>query len=313
VVPVGISLLNALDRKLMDREIRTALRNALNPAVLRGQAGPQGPPDPVRQAIRAASRQASGRLDFATLLPGVAGPLQALRGRPDLCAEWQSVAVETNNPPAGDPDDGRPAYVFISTDTDEGLRAGTFLAAGFSGDTNVYYVDNPQAEFRSRAIEPGQAYLCRVPGLDLAKAAGINDGTWRAIGDIGHTIAETARLAPDGRWRVVLHLSGGYKAMIPYLLVMAEGINSVCKNPDRTTKGREPTLRAFMLHESDDSYRVDVPVRALEGKLFADLLTVKQADEDGTLPAERSSGLFGLCVDHTGRLTTLGTIMVRVP
>lgn len=313
LIPVGISLLDAIDKKKVAAEVRTALQKTLNPAVLHNQAGFQAATESVRTAIRAATDATSGRLNFANLLPGVAGPLKGLRGRSELCAEWQSVKVEITGPPAGDPDEGH-AYVLIATDTDAGLRAGAFVAAGFASDADVYYVDDPEPEFRSRVIEPGQAYLCRTPGLDLANPEKITEGTWRALGHIGHAIAETARRASRGRWRVVLHLSGGYKAMMPYLLILAEGINSVFKAPDRTIKGRKPALKAFVLHESADEHRVDCPVRALEGKLFANLLELKEAYDASVLNELRSSGLLGLCVDtDTGALTTAGVIMVQVP
>lgn len=304
VVPVGLSIDHGIGKakSLPIGVTRGGFQRTLHPEVMRARGGPERP---VRDAVRAATGDAC-RLDLDAL-PGAFDMVRAAHSHPKLCAEWESVHEEMGDPPPGDPHDGH-AYVFIGTDTELGLRAGVLIAAGTAGSADppsvVRYVDDPDTEdFRATAITPGDVYLCRVPGLDLAKPDGMTDATWRALGGIGHVIAESARRPPHPhRWRVVLHLSGGYKAMIPYLLAMGEAINSVFCDRELNPHGAE--IRAWALYEWSEGARVPLPVRALRDDPYQDLYTLREKADRNALHEIHGGNLIGACLDKTGTTPT---------
>lgn len=315
VVAVGLSIndgLNGIEVAVPSAD-RKAVKNALQPDVLRTRGDDQ---NVVRRTIM--DHQRGMAVDLPGLLGAAADAVNRLRGSYRLCAEWTSIHVEADSPPPGDQHDGH-AYVLVATDTEPGLRAAALVAAGLPGTPPVQYVDDPGLDdFRGTQITPGHAYLCRVPGLDFTRPEDIDKDalTWRALGSIGHTVAESAANPSPHRWRVVVHLSGGFKALIPYLLVVAEGINSVFGQPDRVSPTAVPSLSAVILHEKSQDKRVAIPVRALKSYLYSQLLRLtKNADPaTGTVTGESENALDGLCLDAArGALTTMGKIMVAIP
>jgi hypothetical protein len=68
----------------------------------------------------------------------------------DLCAEWASVRTVTDRRSTPDTD---AAYVLIATDTDDGLRAATLVAARYAPGVPIRYVDDPHTG--PAVIEPG--------------------------------------------------------------------------------------------------------------------------------------------------------------
>jgi hypothetical protein len=118
--------------------------------------------------------------------------------------------------------------VLICSDTPEGLLAGLWNAVALVGGdlARVRYVpDASSVPDPSRALGDvrGKVVLARVTGMDAGNA-GFRD----AMGGLGllarHLFASKS-LTQGEEFR--FHLSGGFKAAIPYLIGMAEAIRSV--------------------------------------------------------------------------------------
>jgi len=123
---------------------------------------------------------------------------------------------------------------------------------------------------------------------------------------------------------VVVHLSGGYKAMIPYLMVLAEGIHSRLRDVE-LGPGHRPKIRAVAIHDPSagrDSTTsrivIEIPVRAIVGDLLTDakrLAALTRPDSD-IVGADAPKDLRGLFIERVDgrsyRLTAAGLIMVNV-
>jgi hypothetical protein len=229
-----------------------------------------------------------------------------------LCAEWTSVAVERLRA-----SESGAAYVLIASDTDDGLRSAIMVAGQYG--PQVTYVPEP-LEARTMRIEPGQIYVFRIPGLDFGTSRS-NDETWLSLGSVGHVIARTARQATVTPWSVLLHLTGGYRAMLPYLLIMAEGIKSVFNDSTQIPPGQPaPMLRAVSVHEHEPQTpvvqlkQVELPIRWVEGSQLTDLGEIAGYTEnglrifDGKWPAYRRQWITG----GGGKLSKAGMILTRV-
>lgn len=121
--------------------------------------------------------------------------------------------------------------------------------------------------------------------------------------------------AVAGRWDVVLHLTGGYKAMLPYLLVMAEGIKSVFQDLGEVSDP-QPTLRAVTVHESNVRRQVEIPIRWINRGWRAELVALKEFVGAGSrVSSDEWNGWKGQWLDDAEpprRLSRSGMILVRV-
>jgi hypothetical protein len=257
IVTVGRSLLDRLDASLPH------LRDVLLPS------GPN--PLPVADMLR--DLAVEGDIDPAALLADDDESTAIRTAEWKLAAEWTSLAVH--------PATSGPA-VYLASDTDVGLRAATLLAlrhttqgTGYGGVVRYVHDINhgpPIADHVDRVT------VVRVPGLDFRSPGEANERTWHALGQLGNELARAAR---SHGWPVVLHLSGGFKAAIPYLLVMAEGIRTRLQpaKPDLD-------VTAVCIHESSiqtgNPTLVPLPVRYLSGSVRK-ALQAPDALDDGDL------------------------------
>ena len=251
--------------------------------------------------------------DVTTLLTAAQRAAIAATGT-DACAEWSSIGTAHKQPTMADVD-GQ-AYVLLATDTDEGLRDAVCVAARYG--TPVRYVHEP-LQLGRLIVAPGEVYVCRVPHLDLStkQSDAAQTVTWTSLGAVGRAVADTAG---SGRWRVLLHLSGGYKAMIPYLMQWAEAVNTRLRNVDLSAD--LAALEAVALHETSVDrgapVLVTIPVRAFGGDLPDEVRTFCHTVGRGTptvtdaLPGDLRDMLW--TADHYGRpqLTPAGLIMANV-
>jgi hypothetical protein len=304
VLPVGRSLLG----RIATEPALAVLKSVLRPGTFAVAANPR---QRVAAELARLADPPTGVLDLHDVLPDEAQRVAVRSNDPKLCAEWTSVAVERLR--AGDTD---AASVLIASDTDDGLRSAVMVAGQYA--ERVTYVPEP-IKARDMRIEPRRVYLFRIPGLDLGTEKP-NDQTWLSLGSVGHVIARTARQATVTPWSVLLHLTGGYKAMMPYLLVMAEGIRSVFEHQDNVSGGRAPTLRAVSVHEQEHETpvaqlrQVPLPIRWVEGIPLKDLQDI--ADDtannlsifNGRWPAYRGQWI----TEGGGRLSEAGMILTRV-
>lgn len=301
VVPVGLSLL----RRIAENRLPGA-RAALDLGIL---AQRDGGPRPLAEHLRGATDNPGRTLNLRQLVRDSESAALA-DGAIGLCGEWESVNTISQ---LRSTLDGGTAYVLLGTDTDDGLRAAVLVAARYIPGRELRYIDDPR---EGMVIEPHTVNVCRVPGLDLRSSVPECD-TWEALGAVGKAAAATAVSAVPDRWDVVLHLSGGYKALIPYLLVMAEGIASVIEYTTGDVGDRRPTLRAVALHEDNPGNVVDLPVRVLSDPLYRAVLDLKKAvDPTGRVPTgNRWDLLLGSAIERDGavrRLSPLGTILAAV-
>jgi hypothetical protein len=306
VLPVGRSLLGRVEAE----PALAALESVLRP----GMFDPAGnPAQKVAAELARLADPRTGLLNLRDILIEDAQRAVLRSDDPKLCAEWTSVAVERLRAA-----ESGAAYVLIASDTDDGLRSAIMVAGQYA--EHVTYVPEP-TKARDMRIEPGEVYLFRIPDLDLGTGRP-NDQTWLSLGSVGHVIARTARQATLTPWSVVLHLTGGYKAMMPYLLVMAEGIRSVFKDPANIPSGRAPTLRAVSVHEHEYKTpvaklrQVELPIRWVGGTPLNDLRKI--ADHTVNDPGIRVFGdewatYHGQWItEGGGRLSEAGMIVTRV-
>lgn len=302
LIPVGRSLLDQIGRGVLP-----TLRPALAVDELPGSAVK------VSEALSQATDQ-DYQLDLNYLgLTGVPRTASALHS--SMAAEWTSVSAVAAERRHGAVDGE--AYVFIASDSDDGLRAAILAAARYQ-HTTIRYLHEPLTA-GPVLVKPGDVYICRIPDLNLGVRPPTS-ATWRSLGAVGRLVADTTSQTGGGEWNVVVHLNGGYKAMIPYLMVLAEGVHSRL----RDTQGRRPKIRAVAIHDSSTGQDptaprivIDVPVRAIEGDLLAGVKKLKkltQPDSD-IVGAGTPIDLRGLFIEEEGsayRLTDPGLIMVNV-
>jgi hypothetical protein len=159
--------------------------------------------------------------------------------RPDRWPASVSGELKTlaRIPGAGYPLSAADTAVLIGSDTPGGLPAGVWNAIALTGGdlSRVRYLprpDVPPGPVRGRAL------VVRVPGLD----AGDENGFRRAMGGLG---ALGRNLFRSGDLRkgesFIFCLTGGFKATMPYLIGLAEGLRSL--------DAGHP-VDAFVLHET---------------------------------------------------------------
>jgi hypothetical protein len=265
----------------------------------------------AQQALQYAATGQRHELDWDRLGPAEFPRRLAAGFGTDTAAEWTSIAAirEESRYASAQGD----AFAFIATDTDGGLRAATLVAERYR-QSAIRYLDEPLTAGRNDVLEPGDVYVCRVPDLDLGRLSP-TPATWRSLGAVGRLAANAATQTARGEWHVILHLSGGYKAMVPYLMVLAEAVQS------RLRARSCVEMRAVALHESSlerDTILVDVPVRAVEGDLLDDVKKLSAAArlDSELVAAGVGEQLLGLFTErHSSgyhRLTDPGLITVTV-
>ncbi|WP_017593830.1 hypothetical protein [Nocardiopsis potens] len=166
-------------------------------------------------------------------------------------AELTALAVHRSGsgiPPAD-------TVVLLASDTGRGLRAALFNAAALAGGDlkRVRYLHDPSDEI---AAMRGDIVIARLPGLDVGNDEGFTEAM-RGLGDIGRGVD---RLLRPGDTEAALHLSGGFKAALPFLLGLGEALRSL----------RGPTkVKAYAVHELDPDQRaVELPLRHLPATLL---------------------------------------------
>jgi hypothetical protein len=180
------------------------------------------------------------------------------RWQPTVSAERHSLAESHARLDGQNAD----AVVLVATDTRDGLLCAV-LNAQVLADGRARYTPNPQLLPRCPA---GTVTLVRIPGMDLAHVDAFTDAM-RHLGLLGRRLHE---LHPTAQFR--FHLSGGYKAAMPFFMTIAEGMRTLRDDPGSVT--------ACCLHEqtTGDNKLVPVPLRyfpaALRASLDQDLAAV---------------------------------------
>ncbi|QTD99991.1 hypothetical protein [Streptomyces cyanogenus] len=149
--------------------------------------------------------------------------------------------------------------VLLATDTVDGLTAALWNALALTeGDLDrVEYLPSP-AELPS--APRGRALVVRVPGLD-AHTEGDFTRAMEGLGTLGRTLV--TKVADSGDEDFLFHLSGGYKAAVPYLIGLAEGLRSL---------RRTGTVQAFMLHRDTLGKPIRLPLRRMRIEVLHEVL-----------------------------------------
>lgn len=236
--------------------------------------------------------------------------------RTDTGAEWTSVEIysaeASNALPSGADGRHRDSMLILSTDTDQGLRAAALVAGRYAAQRDLpIHLAGVEGLPIEMPRTPGAVILSRIPDLDLSRSGSLGDDTWTALGRWGKAIADTCRAL---QWDVVFHLNGGYKAFVPYFLVMAEGVNTVFHQPAVDPTSPRSTVRAVTVHESGQESRhlVDLPVRYLSGVQADRLRRMATAVARGDRPAgevDELDGQFATFVGDRYRPNHAGTIL----
>jgi hypothetical protein len=127
--------------------------------------------------------------------------------------------------------------VLVCSDTSEGLLAGTWNAAVLADAdlSRVCYLDAPTKRpdpVRRRIVQ------VRVPHLDASDEDGFRQAMG-GLGVLGRNLLQSVEVDDDEPFQ--FSLSGGFKAAIPYLIGLAEGMRSI--SPHRE-------VNAFVQHET---------------------------------------------------------------
>jgi hypothetical protein len=222
VISVGLSILDALSdprRTFRDVPEQSGAVRQEEPGRLLEKAG-----------VRGDKNKATGWLEQA-LAPGsdseAAGQLAAVVKvvRPDRWPSEISAEITTF---AGMPGARRPLHigdiaVLVCSDTPDGLLAGIWNAAVLAGAdlSRIGYLTEPGGPFGAAR---GRVLMVRVPGLDAGDERGFR-AAMAGLGMLGRNLLRSGELREGEAFR--FYLSGGFKAAIPYLIGLAEGLRSV--------------------------------------------------------------------------------------
>jgi hypothetical protein len=286
VISVGISIWDNLkDRRCLDGETARAVARD-KPWDILGTDARQAS-DWLRRAL---AHQGADRNDACRLAEITE------RITPHCWPARVSAELDTfdRDPNAGRPLPATDIAVLVSSDTAAGLAAGLWNALALvGGDLNrVRYLDDPAARVSSLL---GHALLVRVPGMDTGTERGFRQAM-RGLGSLGHSLHEDTQLRKQP---FRFYLSGGFKAAIPYLIGLAEGLRSL---PDAGE------VEAFVLHELTESGPIRLPLRRIAPSLVREELAGFDACGSRT-QGSRTSFLEGYAYEKDGskwRLTPFG-------
>ncbi|MFE1080063.1 hypothetical protein [Nocardiopsis alba] len=202
-----------------------------------------------------APRAGAVRADLEALL----AQIEPARWPAEASAELSSLAAH-NLPSKHVAVPDRDTAILITSDTGKGLRASLFNAVALAGgDLNrVRYLHEPAEEQIVR--ERGNIVIARLPHLDVGGEKEFTE-SMRDLGRIGRGVD---RLLEPENDVARFHLSGGFKAAMPFLLGLGEALRGL-RGPVK--------VRAFALHELAPGLRsIELPLRSLPPKPVNDQL-----------------------------------------
>ena len=253
---------------------------------------------PTREDVDVARSWAEGeRLNeqpAAKWLPGLEdalAPLDLSKWEDRVSAERASLVASSVPRPDGDD-----SIVLLASDTATGVLAalinGRILAEQLDKSL-LYWPQIPQAGMEPAVVrgdrdEPSRAvHVIRIPSLQPKTARELLDG----LAGLAHSLWWwSVNLGRDAQ-RGILHLSGGYKAVLPHLTALAEYVNA------KLLLGR---LEVYCLHEiSNEAIRI--PLRRVDWKNHLEELKAVHA---GRLP--KNSDLIDFAWEVGPKLNPLG-------
>lgn len=166
--------------------------------------------------------------------------------------------------------------LLVTTDTKEGVQAALWNALALTGGAvdRVHYLPAPGPPAPDLSDRFGDAVIVRIPGLDAGTDRGFRQAM-RGLGHLGRAALNASEQRTSGGdtepGPFLFHLSGGFKAAIPYLIGLAEGIRGFSSGQ----------VQAQVLHENTRDRPIRLPLRCLSRGLVSSVLA--RADEKGIL------------------------------
>jgi hypothetical protein len=250
-ISVGVSLLDSLDaarqRTSLQPELIAAIRDRKPQSLLADQGIGSG--DAASTWLTNGTAPAGSAFrdeDVAALISGVCAAV-----RPDLWPSALSAELDTFARASGPGHLLRSADIalLISSDTVTGLTAGLWNAAALTRADlgRISYLPKPGEPPGSAR---GHAVLVRIPGLDVGDNAGFSEAM-EGLGRLGRNLLDADDVSAAEPFR--FYLSGGFKAAIPYLIGLAEGLRSIGPGRD---------VSAWVLHDTTRSAAIRLPLRS---------------------------------------------------
>ncbi|MBN1173568.1 MAG: hypothetical protein JXA67_15465 [Micromonosporaceae bacterium] len=213
-------------------------------------------------------------------------------------AESTTLATVTGHATVG----GDDLVILIATDTVPGLLSAFWNAALLlRGDFGrLDYLDDPPITWDDRDEQRlkvrGRLLVARIRGLDLSRAEDPGEAM-RRLGHLGRLVLEST----NADERIVVHPSGGYKATIPFIIGIAEGMRSVRVAQD----GKPPQVEASVVHEdSKPPRKIDMPLRRFKTASVTAELRVFGTSRRSTLKPS-GDALEGYAYNREGNHWTL--------
>jgi hypothetical protein len=171
--------------------------------------------------------------------------------------------------------------LLIASDTVTGLTSALWNAAVLADIDldRVGYVPDLDPR-RPIGTVRGQVAIVRVPGMSTGTPSGFHEAM-RGLGVLGRHLVDAPGLPADEPFAV--NLSGGYRAAIPYLIGLAEGLRSVPGNR---------TVEAYVRHEETQSDVIRLPLRHVESESVIHELR-SGWDNEGRRPNKPKDGVLG--------------------
>jgi len=192
--------------------------------------------------------------------------------------------------------------VLLATDTVPGLLSAFWNAAFLLGGDlqRLSYLEAPGGRILPDGAGNGPAargrvLLARIPGMDMRDPARF-DEAMAGLGTIARTVLDA--LGTDPPEKVAVHLSGGYKATLPFLLGITEGMRSVLAAKDPSGRGAD-RVAAHVTHEenlsADRPQAVGLPLRRFPlDAVHSELGYFDEhgADPEGAIGQDTENGLL---------------------
>jgi hypothetical protein len=175
---------------------------------------------------------------------------------------WPTAAsAELSGLPPASIDWKQDAVLLICSDDKkgEGLQAGLWNAVAMAPHNDIEKVALHADAGRPLAEIHGRVTLVRIAGMDVGTAAGFR-AAMDLLGQLGYSLVNGGARRGEP---ITVHLSGGFKAAIPYLLALAEGLRS-----HRTAH----PVEAVVLHEQTKGDPIRLPLRRMSPQLLANEL-----------------------------------------
>jgi hypothetical protein len=178
--------------------------------------------------------------------------------------------------------------VLVCSDTPEGILAGLWNATALAGGDleRIRYLPDPAGPLGSVR---GKALVARVKGLDASSESDFMEAM-SGLGTLGRHLLDSPAVSPADAFR--FYLSGGFKAAIPYLIGLAEGL--------RSTSGTRK-VDAYVLHETGRSGAIRLPLRRMIAAQVAEELAGFEGQPALRKELPCPALLYGYAYDRKGK------------